>query len=115
MLVWAFNRSTKLQPHQLERSLVTMGDATRLRLRLRKGQPTTIAAIGASNAATGRRHVGPDHAAAGTNDAASRRAANGESDAAGAKHAATGCAAHDRNADGVAAASTIATAVSTTP
>jgi hypothetical protein len=76
-----------------------------------------FAAAGASNAAAGRRHIGPDHAATcrGTNDAASRRAANGEIDAARAKHAAAGRAAHDWDADGVAAAAAVASAIAAAP
>ena len=75
------------------------------------------ASTGASNAAEGRRRVGPDHAAAcrDTNNSAGRRAVNGESDAAGAKHAAAALPAHDGDADGVAAAAAVASAIAAAP
>ena len=49
----AFRRPAELSPAQLERGLVHMGGAERLRRKLRLGQPVLIAAIGASNTVRG--------------------------------------------------------------
>ena len=49
----AFGRRTRLTADQLERGLVAVGGTGRLRRRLRRGEPVTLAAIGASNTVRG--------------------------------------------------------------
>jgi len=49
----AFGRRTRLTADQLERGLVSIGGTGRLRRRLRRGEPITLAAIGASNTVRG--------------------------------------------------------------